>query len=96
MQTAWTDPLLERVNEIAVCTAQDDPEAAARRTEELFDAVTRLADFPESVRTVPELGAPRLRTDLRSVSRVLPCRPRYATVEGRRPTPVRATRLPRY
>jgi toxin ParE1/3/4 len=57
MQTAWTDPLLERVNEIAVCIARDDPHAAARRTEELFDAVARLADFPESGRTVPEPGA---------------------------------------
>ena len=30
MQVVWTDPALERVNEIAVYIAQDDPDAAAR------------------------------------------------------------------
>lgn len=61
MQVVWTDPALERVDEIAVYIARDDPDAAARWTEELFDAVARLVDFPESGRTVPELGARRVR-----------------------------------
>ena len=61
MQVVWTDPALERVDEIAVYIAQDDPAAAARWTEELFDAVARLVDFPESGRTVPELGARHVR-----------------------------------
>lgn len=30
MQVVWTDPALERVDEIAVHIAQDDPAAAAR------------------------------------------------------------------
>jgi plasmid stabilization system protein ParE len=61
MQVIWTDPALERVDAIAVYIAQDDPDAAARWTVELFDAVARLVDFPESGRTVPELGARHVR-----------------------------------
>ena len=61
MQVVWTDPALERVNEIAVYIAQDDPDAAARWTVELFGAVERLVDFPESGRVVPELGSRQVR-----------------------------------
>lgn len=53
MQVVWTDPALERVDEIAVYIARDDPDAAARWTIELFDAVERLTQFPESGRAVP-------------------------------------------
>lgn len=49
------------MDEIAVYIAQDDPDAAARWTVELFDAVQRLADFPESGRAVPELVARGVR-----------------------------------
>ena len=55
MQVVWTDPALERVDEIAVYIAQDDPDAAVRWTVELFEVVGRLADFPDSGRMVPEL-----------------------------------------
>ena len=61
MQVVWTDPALERVDEIGVYIARDDPDAAARWTVELFNAVARLVDFPESGRTVPELGARDVR-----------------------------------
>ena len=61
MQVVWTDPALERVAEVAVNIAQDDPDVADRWTLELFDAVERLADFPESGRMVPELGARDVR-----------------------------------
>src|SRR5450756_514584 len=61
MQVVWTDPALERVDEIAVYIAQDDPDAAARWTVELFVSVERLADFPESGRMVPELGVREVR-----------------------------------
>jgi toxin ParE1/3/4 len=61
MQVIWTDPALERVAEIAVYIARDDPDAADRWTVDLFDAVERLADFPESGRMVPEVGARRVR-----------------------------------
>ena len=56
MQVIWTDPALERVDETAVYIAQDDPAAADRWTLELFAAVERLIDFPESGRMVPELA----------------------------------------
>jgi len=61
MQVVWTDPALERVEEIAVYIAQDDPDAAEHWTVELFEAVARLADFPESGRMVPELGTRNVR-----------------------------------
>ena len=55
MRIEWTDLALERVDEIALHIAQDDREAAIRWTIELFDAVERLSEFPESGRLVPEL-----------------------------------------
>ena len=55
MRTYWTDLALERVDEIALHIAEDDREAAIRWTVELFEAVDRLSDFPESGRMVPEL-----------------------------------------
>ncbi|MBE0418351.1 MAG: type II toxin-antitoxin system RelE/ParE family toxin [Coriobacteriia bacterium] len=61
MQVIWTDPALERVEEIALYIAADDPDAAVRWTVELFDAVERLARFPESGRVVPELGVREIR-----------------------------------
>ena len=61
MQVIWTDPALERVEEIAVYIAGDDPDAAVRWAVELFAAVERLVDFPESGRVVPELGRREVR-----------------------------------
>ena len=55
MSTDWTDLALESVDEIALHIAEDDREAAIRWTVELFEAVDRLSDFPESGRMVPEL-----------------------------------------
>jgi toxin ParE1/3/4 len=46
MRVIWTDPALERVDEIAVSIARDDPDAAARWAEGLFEAVARLARLP--------------------------------------------------
>jgi toxin ParE1/3/4 len=61
MQVVWTDPALERVDEIALHMAQDNPDAATRWTVELFDSVEQLVDFPESGRVVPEIGAREVR-----------------------------------
>lgn len=61
MQVVWTDPALERVEEIAVYIALDNPSAADRWTTELFDAAERLADFPDSGRMVPEVGTRHVR-----------------------------------
>jgi plasmid stabilization system protein ParE len=54
VRLAWTDRALERVRETARYIAADDPAAALPWTEGLFDAVERLADFPESGRLAPE------------------------------------------
>jgi toxin ParE1/3/4 len=63
MQVVWTDPALGRVDEIALRIAQGNPDAATRRTVELFDAVEQLVDFPESGRVVPEIGAREVHED---------------------------------
>ena len=75
MQVIWTDPALERVDEIAVHIARDDPAAADRWTLELFAAVERLVDFPESGRMVPELATRDVRELIfGTYPRVLSCR----------------------
>jgi len=61
MQVVWTDPALERVMDIVAHIARDDPDAAERWAKGLFDAVERLAAYPESGRVVPELGARTVR-----------------------------------
>lgn len=54
MKVEWSPLALDRVSEIARYIAKDNPDAAERWVNELFDAVERLADFPESGRIVPE------------------------------------------
>ncbi|MDF1543339.1 MAG: type II toxin-antitoxin system RelE/ParE family toxin [Anaerosomatales bacterium] len=61
MQVIWTDPALDRVREIAVHIAQDDPDAAERWADKLFYAVEQLATFPDSGRVVPEMGRRTIR-----------------------------------
>jgi plasmid stabilization system protein ParE len=51
----WTDRALARLRETTSYIAADDPAAAVRWVEGLFDAAARLADFPESGRLAPEL-----------------------------------------
>ena len=55
MRVDWSDLALDRVEETALHIAADDPAAALRWTNELFVAVERLAEFPQSGRLVPEL-----------------------------------------
>ncbi|HEY5388689.1 MAG TPA: type II toxin-antitoxin system RelE/ParE family toxin [Thermoleophilia bacterium] len=61
MRLAWTDRALERVRETARYIAADDPAAALRWASGLFDAVERLADYPESGRLAPELEGRSVR-----------------------------------
>ena len=61
------------MHETAHYIAADDPSAAVRWTEGLFDAVGHLADFPESGRLAPELQDRGVRdTRLRRLPRLLP------------------------
>ena len=55
MRLAWSDRALARVRETARYIAADDPGAAVRWVNGLFDSAGRLADFPESGRLAPEL-----------------------------------------
>ncbi len=55
MRLDWSDRALGRVRETARYIAADDPVAAVRWVDGLFDAAGRLADFPESGRIAPEL-----------------------------------------
>jgi len=59
----WSPRALERVVEIGEYIAQEQPNAAARWVDEIFESVTRLRRFPKSGRMVPE----KLREDLREV-----------------------------
>jgi plasmid stabilization system protein ParE len=58
------------VRETASYIAADDPAAAVRWAEGLFDAVGRLADFPESGRLAPELENRDIRELLYGAYRV--------------------------
>jgi len=61
VKVEWSPLALDRVSDIARYIAEDNPGAAERWVNELFDSVARLADFPESGRVVPEVGVRRIR-----------------------------------
>lgn len=71
MKVEWSPLALARVEEIVHYIAQDDPDAAARWANQLFDAVERLSAFPQSGRVVPEVGIPRIREVIFGAYRVL-------------------------
>ncbi|WP_417532851.1 type II toxin-antitoxin system RelE/ParE family toxin [Marinobacterium stanieri] len=51
----WTEPAFQELDIIAEYIAIDNPTAACRLVREVFDKTERLADFPLSGRTPPEL-----------------------------------------
>ena len=61
MSIVWSPLALERVEDIALYIAEDNPGAADRWVDDIFATVERLAAFPESGRIVPEVGARRIR-----------------------------------
>ena len=61
MNIVWSPLALERVEDIALYIAEDNPGAADGWVDDIFAAVERLAAFPESGRIVPEVGARRIR-----------------------------------
>jgi toxin ParE1/3/4 len=72
VKVEWWSPLaLDRVADIARYIAKDNPGAAERWVNELFDSVERLADFPESGRIVPEVGVRRIRELIFGAYRVI-------------------------
>ncbi|EAR22291.1 Plasmid stabilization system protein [Nitrococcus mobilis Nb-231] len=71
MKVEWSPLALDRVSDIARYIAKDNPGAAERWVNELFDSVERLADFPESGRVVPEAGVRRIREVIFGAYRVI-------------------------
>jgi toxin ParE1/3/4 len=71
VKVEWSPLALDRVSDIARYIAKDDPDAAERWVDELFDSVDRLADFPESGRIVPEVGVRRIRELILGAYRVI-------------------------
>lgn len=71
MRVEWSPLALDRVSDIARYIAKDNPDAAIRWVNELFEAVERLADFPESGRVVPEVGVRRIRELIFGAYRVI-------------------------
>ena len=71
MKVEWSPLALDRVSVIARYIAEDNPGAAERWVNELFDSVARLADFPESGRVVPEVGVRRIREVICGAYRVI-------------------------
>lgn len=71
MRVEWSPLALDRVSDIARYIAKDNPDAAVRWVNELFESVERLADFPESDRVVPEVGVRRIREVIFGAYRVI-------------------------
>ncbi|WP_339409619.1 type II toxin-antitoxin system RelE/ParE family toxin [Pseudomonas sp. EA_35y_Pfl2_R5] len=71
MKIVWSPLALERVEDIAQYIAEDKPAAAAKWVNKLFATIERLADFPESGRIVPEIGAQRIREVMFGAYRVI-------------------------
>jgi plasmid stabilization system protein ParE len=71
MRIVWSPLALERVEDIALYIAEDNPEVAAKWVDDLFFSVERLADFPESGRIVPEVGSRRIRELIFGAYRVI-------------------------
>ena len=71
MRIVWSPLALGRVEDIAQYIAEDKPAAAVEWVNGLFATVERLADFPESGRMVPEVGARRIREVMFGAYRVI-------------------------
>ena len=74
----WSPTAKCDLKDIAAFRAEDSASAAERFVRTLFQAVERLADFPESGRIVPEFNDPAIREVIRK-----PCRIVYR-VDGRK------------
>jgi toxin ParE1/3/4 len=75
----WSPTAKLDLKDIAAFIAEDSASAAERFVRSLFQAVERLADFPESGRIVPEFNDPAIREVIRK-----PCRIVYRVKSGKR------------
>ena len=78
----WSPSARLDLKDIAAFIAEDSPSAADRFVKSLFEAVKRLADFPESGRIVPEFGDRNIREVIRKPVRIVyRIRRRKCTIE---------------
>lgn len=77
-EVIWTEPALQELDAIAEYIALDNPFAASRLVQEVFDKTERLEDFPQSGGVPPELPDSVYREIV-----VPPCRIFYREDEGR-------------
>ncbi|MBW1888576.1 MAG: type II toxin-antitoxin system RelE/ParE family toxin [Deltaproteobacteria bacterium] len=61
----WSPSARLDIKDIAIYIAEDNPSAAKQFVKNLFQAVERLGDFPESGRVVPEFGDHSIRAVIR-------------------------------
>ena len=61
MKILWSPLAIDRVSEIAGYIAQDNPVAADRWVDTVFEKVKELKGFPESGRIVPEINNNTIR-----------------------------------
>ena len=61
MRIQWSPLAVDRVTEIADYIAQDDPLAADRWAQSVFDRVKQVKDFSKSGRYVPEINRKDIR-----------------------------------
>jgi toxin ParE1/3/4 len=61
MKITWSPLAITKVRKETQYIARDRPGAAASWAEGIFESVTRLTEFPESGRVLPELGRPDVR-----------------------------------
>lgn len=67
----WSPSARLDLKDISEFIAEDNPPAAKRFVERLFQVVERLAEFPESGRMVPDFGDPNLREVIRNPCRII-------------------------
>lgn len=77
-EVIWAEPALQELNAIAEYIALDNPTAASRLVEEVFNKTDQLEGFPRSGRIAPELTNSVYREVV-----VPPCRIFYREDEGR-------------
>jgi toxin ParE1/3/4 len=61
MKIVWSPLAIRRAYDAAAYIAGDNPKAALRWLDGLFEITDRLEAFPESGRMVPEIGLPEFR-----------------------------------
>lgn len=72
MNVTWSQEALDEVARLATRLRETAPTFETRFLERVFEAIERIAQFPESGRIVPELRHRQVREVI-----IRPCRPRY-------------------